>query len=271
MTTSAEERILPHHRAAAEMWGQGGRAYDDVSYAISDALAHAAQRLNAQAGERILDVATGTGWTARNAARGGASVTAVDIAPALLDAARELSAHVRPPIAFELAAAERLPFPDGRFDGVISTFGVMFAFDQRQAAAELARVCRPGGRLALATWAPGGAVEKFFAVIARHSDGPPPPASPMAWGDPGHVQELLGRDFELKFEPGVSDAYHDDVEHIWRWYAGGFGPVRRLAESLDARRLAAFKADVDAYHRHYLQEAGLHVGREYLVTIGRRR
>jgi SAM-dependent methyltransferase len=271
MNASPSERILPHHRDAAETWGQGGRAYDEVSFAISDALAHAAQRLNAQAGERILDVATGTGWTARNAARSGAEVVAVDIAPALLDAARELSAHVRPAITFELADAERLPFPDARFDGVISTFGVMFAHDQRQAAAELARVCRPGGRLVLATWAPGGAVGQFFAVIARHSDAPPPAASPMAWGDPDHAQELLGRAFDLRFEPGVSHACHDDVEHIWRWYARGFGPIRRLLENLDAERAAAFKADVDAYHAHYLTDAGLHVRREYLVITGRRR
>ncbi len=147
----------------------------------------------------------------------------------------------------------------------------MFALDQRQAAADLARVCRPGGRLALATWAPDGSVAKFLAVIASYSDAPPPPASPMAWGDPSHVRELLGRDFELKFEPGVNNAYHDDVEHIWRWYARGFGPVRQLAETLDAGRLAAFKADVDAYHRHYRTDTGLHIRREYLVTIGRRR
>ena len=271
MPDAADERVLSHHRAAAQIWARGGRAYDEVSYAISDALAHAAQRLNARPGERILDVATGTGWSARNVARAGASVTAVDIAPSLLEAARTLSAHVQPAITFELADAERLPFADGRFDGVISTFGVMFALDQRRAAAELARVCRPGGRLALATWAPGGAVEQFFGVIARHADAPPPPVSPMAWGDPDRVSDLLGRDFELKFEKGVSNAYHQDVEDVWRWYAEGFGPIRSLAERLDAPRLAAFKADVDAYHAHFVREAGLHIAREYLVVLGRRR
>ena len=138
------------------MWGRGGRAYDEVSFAISDVLAHAAQRLNARAGERILDVATGTGWSARNAARGGAKVTGVDISPELIAAAADLSAHVRPPIEFRLADAEQLPFNDGVFDGVISTFGVMFAVNQAAAAAQLGRVCRSGGRLTLATWAPEG-------------------------------------------------------------------------------------------------------------------
>lgn len=271
MTISTDDRVLPHHRAAAELWGLGGRAYDEVSYAISDALAHAAQRLNPKPGERILDVATGTGWTARNAARGGAEVVGVDISPALLAAARELSAHLRPEPSFELADAERLPFPDGAFDGVISTFGVMFAQDQRRAAAELARVCRPGGRLVVAAWAPGGAVEAFFGLIARRSEAPPPAASPMAWGDPESLRRLLGDAFDLVVEDGVSRAYHDDEDDIWRWYARGFGPVRSLVESLDEADRAAFKAEIDAYHAHYRGEAGLCVRREYRIALGRRR
>src|SRR5262249_50571494 len=151
----------------------------------------AAQRLSARAGEEILDVATGTGWSARNVARSGARVTAVDISNELLTAAKELSAHVRPPIAFQPGDAERLPFPDGRFDGVISTFGVIFAQNQQQAANELGRVVRKGGRLALATWAPDGSVAKFQAIIARHSNAPPRQVSPLEWGDPRHVEELL--------------------------------------------------------------------------------
>jgi ubiquinone/menaquinone biosynthesis C-methylase UbiE len=143
------ETRLEHHQGAARMWGAGGAGYDKVSFAISDALAHAAQRLNARPGQSILDVATGTGWSARNVARCGAQVTAVDIAPELLAAAKTLASHL--PITFWQADAEQLPFADAHFDGIISTFGVMFAVDQAQAARELARVCRPGGRLALAT------------------------------------------------------------------------------------------------------------------------
>ncbi|MBR0692597.1 class I SAM-dependent methyltransferase [Bradyrhizobium lablabi] len=266
-----DQAVLPHHQTAATAWGRGGKHYDDVSFAISDALAHGAQRLNPRAGERILDVATGTGWSARNVARVGAVVIGVDISEELLAAARELSAHVRPPIEFQQADAERLPFDDGAFDGVISTFGVMFAFDHAQAAAELARVCRPGGRLALTTWAPAGAVAEFFGIIARHSDAPPPPSSPLAWGDPPHVEKLLGKAFDLKFEPGVSNAYHGSAEDIWNWYTRGFGPLRQLAESLPPDRLERLKCDLDAYHQHYAVPAGLHVKREYLLTLGRRR
>ena len=262
--------VLAHHQPAATMWGRGGKDYDEVSFAISDALAHAAQRLNSRAGELILDVATGTGWSARNVARGGAMVTGVDISPELLAAAADLSGHIRPPIKFRLGDAEQLPFDDGTFDGIISTFGVMFAIDQAAAAAELGRVCRSGGRLVLATWTPEGAVAKFFSVIAQHSDAPPPPSSPLAWGDPAHVEKLLGKAFELKFEQGISNAYHGSAEDIWDWYTRGFGPLRQLAESLPPDRLERLKRDVDAYHQHYAVPAGLHMKREYLLTIGHR-
>src|ERR1700745_2580522 len=108
----SDHAVLPHHEAAASMWGRGGKHYDDVSFAVSDALAHAAQRLNARAGERILDVATGTGWAAGNVARTGAAVTGVDISRELLLAARELSGHLRPAIDFRQGDAECLPFDD---------------------------------------------------------------------------------------------------------------------------------------------------------------
>jgi ubiquinone/menaquinone biosynthesis C-methylase UbiE len=268
---ASDHGVLAHHQPAATIWGRGGKDYDEVSFAISDALAHAAQRLNARAGERILDVATGTGWSARNVARGGAVVTGVDISPALLAAATDLSGHIRPPIEFRLGDAEQLPLDNAAFDGVISTFGVMFAINQAAAAAELGRVCRSGGRLVLATWAPEGAVAEFFRVIAQHSDAPPPPSSPLAWGDPVYVEQLLGRAFELKFEQGISNAYHGSADDIWDWYTRGFGPLRQLAESLPPDRVQRLKRDVDAYHQHYAVPAGLHVKREYLLTIGHRR
>lgn len=267
--TAVTGTILDHHHGAAKMWGAGGKRYDNVSFAISDALAHAAQRLNAKPGQSILDVATGTGWSARNVARMGAQVTAVDIAHELLAAATEISSGL--PIKFQLADAECLPFADRTFDGVISTFGVMFAVNQAQAARELARVCRPGGRIALATWAPNGAVAKFFGVLAKYSDAPPPATSPMAWGDVEHVTALLGRDFTLNFEHGVSHAYHDDEDDIWNWYSRGFGPIRTLIDRLEPKQSAELKREVDYYHSQYKTPAGLNVAREYLLVSGTRR
>lgn len=258
------------HTAAA-MWGLGGRHYDDISFAISDALAHAAQRLNPKPGQAILDVATGTGWSARNAARAGAEVTAVDVSEELLAAAAELSAHLRPAIRFRLADAAALPFPDASFDGVISTFGVMFAHEPVRAARELGRVCRRGGRLVLTAWAPDEAVAAFFGILARYADAPPPPASPLAWGDPDTVRHLLGEDFRLTFEPGLSHAYHDDADDIWAWYARGFGPLRQVLAGLDERGRASLRKELADYHGHHAGEAGLCVRREYLAILGRRR
>jgi SAM-dependent methyltransferase len=186
-------------------------------------------------GERVLDVATGTGWSARNMARMGARTTGVDIAPDLLNAARALSAHLDPPIDFVEADAEALPFEDGAFDAVISTFGVMFAADHEAAARELARVCRPGGRLALIVWAPEGAVQEFLGIIGKYSPNPPPDPSPLAWGEPDHAA-LLGDAFELTFEPGVNDHYLGGVEAAWNWYAAGFGPMKALIEALPPDR-----------------------------------
>lgn len=273
----SEHDVRPHHAAAATMWGQGGRAYDEISFGIGDALAHTAQRLSPRAGQEILDVATGTGWTARNVARLGARVTAVDIAPELLAAAAELSAHVRPAIEFHRADAEALPFRDGRFDGVISTFGVMFAANPARAAAELGRVCRPGGRVCLATWSHDGSIAEFFAIIGRHAESREArpkgsaPASPLAWGDPSVVERLLGRDFELTFETGVSQACYDDHDDIWRRYSDGFGPIKQLAERLDTDQCRALRADLDAFHERYRTPMGLRLKREYLVTRGIRR
>ena len=263
--------VMPHHEEAALTWGLGGRAYDTISFGVSDALTHAAQRLSPGADESILDVATGTGWTARTIARSGASVTAVDISSELLSAAEELSAHLLPRITFHQADAEALPFPDASFDAVISTFGVMFAANHDQAARELARVCRPGGRLVLLVWDPQGSVADFLGIIGKYSPAPPPGPSPLDWGDPAHVRELLGQDFALTFEPGVNDHYLADEESAWQWYAQGFGPMKQVIESLPADRLADFKREIDAYHGKFRTDAGLHVRREYLVILGQRK
>lgn len=263
--------VKPHHEAAARVWGLAGRDYDNISFGVADALGHAVQRLSPGPGQKVLDVATGTGWTARSVARLGANVTGVDISSELLDAATELSGHARPSITFRQADAEELPFADASFDGVISTFGVMFAADQELAARELGRVCRPGGRLSLVVWEQGGSVQDFLGIIGEYDDAPPPTASPLAWGDPDHARHLLGDDFELWFEPGVNHHYFDSVEDAWAWYARGFGPIKQVLNQLTPDRQRAFKQAVDDYHGKFATDAGLHIRREYLAIIGRRR
>lgn len=265
--------VQEHNQPAAHVWSQGGRDYDFISFGVSDALAHATQLLWPQPGEDVLDVATGTGWSARNAASMGAKVTAVDIADQLLEAAKELASHIEPAIRFENADAEALPFDDASFDGVISTFGVMFSADQAQAAAELARVCRPGGRVVLATWDPDpeGYVSRFFALTGKYNDAPPPARSPMEWGSPRRLDELLGAHFDLACYEGVSIFIAPDSDAVWGKYAAGFGPVRALAESLDEERLADFRREFIEFHDSYREGDILRCNRKCLLVRGVRR
>lgn len=269
---AVDHSVLPHHEAAARLWSLGGAGYERVSFAISDALAHATQRLSPKPDEDVLDVATGTGWVARNLSMYGANVTAVDISEGLLEAAKTFSTHIQPPISYRLADAENLPFDDKAFDRVVSTFGVMFAQNHRQAAKELARVCKPSGRLVLTTWVPDGSVAEFFGIIGKHNDAPKPPESPLEWGKPQHIVDLLGDEFDFTFEEGVSNSYYDTVDDLWNGMAEGFGPVRNLVNTLEADMLDDFRREIDDYHAAYTTDDGLiHIRREYLVAIGRRR
>lgn len=260
-----------HNQQAAAAWSRGGSDYNLIAFGVSDALAHAVQRLWPRPGERILDVATGTGWSARNAALLGAQVIGVDIADDLLAAARAISAHIEPAIDFQHGDAEALPFPDERFDGVISTFGVMFAPNQEQAAFELARVCKPGGRLVLTTWGPSDLITEFFAIIGKYSGQPPPEVSPLVWGQPDRVEELLGRDFELDCRTETSTFFAPDGEAMWQMFSRGFGPIRALAERLSEEDRAAFRQDVIDFHEEYRAGDVLRFDREYLLTSGIRR
>lgn len=269
--SASEAQVLPHNDAASRMWSLGGAGYDKVSFFIGDALAHATQRLAPKEGESVLDIATGTGWVARNVASFGAKVTAVDISPGLLDAARELSAHVQPRIDFELADAEQLPFADASFDRVISTFGLMFAQNHEAAARELLRVTKPGGRIVLTTWSPKSSVADMFAIIGKYRDRPAPSPSPIAWGEVDYVRDRFGSEADLLFETGVSESFYDSPADIWNGMANGFGPIRELVNTLDEGKLAELRRDIDALHERYTTDDGLlRIPRDYLLTLATR-
>ena len=165
--------IQPHNERAAATWGAGGAEYDEISRTIANSIEHCMHRLGPGPGERVLDLATGTGWAARLAAAGGAKVVGVDIGADLIEAAKERARQANLDIKFEVGDAEQLRFDDESFDVVVSTCGVMFASNPEAAAAEIARVCRRGGRVGLTTWPPEGTLAQMFQVMRPYM--PPPP------------------------------------------------------------------------------------------------
>ena len=265
--------IQPHNERPAAVWSSGGEAYDAISRQIATALEHGVARLDPRPGETILDLATGTGWTSRLVARRGANVIGADIANDLLAAATERARKEGLKIEYRVGDAEKLPFADQAFDGVISTFGVMFASRPEAAAAELARVCKHGGRIALATWLPDSSVFKMFQVMRPFMPAPPspPPPSPFEWGSRDRVRALLSPDFDLQFEEGVATYFDRDGAAAWDAFVTGYGPTKALAQNLDEnRRLAlkqAFIASCDAYRT----ELGISIPRQYLIILGKRK
>lgn len=167
--------IQPHNAKPASVWNSGGGRYNEVSRGIADSIEHCALRLDPQPGEKILDLATGTGWTSRVVAKRGAQVIGADISTELLAFATEQAKAEGLNIAYQVGDAEKLPFADGEFDAVISTCGVMFASRPEAAAAELGRVCRKGGRIALTTWLSDSNLFKMFMVMKPYM----PPSRPL--------------------------------------------------------------------------------------------
>jgi SAM-dependent methyltransferase len=220
-----------------------------IAKSYENGAAEFVHRIGLAPGTGVLDVACGTGNLAVPAARAGAEVVGVDIATNLLEQARTRAAAEGLTARFDEGDAEKLPYPDASFDAVISMFGVMFAPRPELAAAELLRVCRPGGTIALANWTPDGFVGQMFKTIAGHV---PPPAgvpSPIQWGDEAKVRERLSGGssnlrvtprtivFEFPFDPA-------EVVEFWRVY---YGPTNRAFEALAAEpgKQAALRADLE--------------------------
>ena len=257
--------VLPHNQKAAAAWDSAAGDYERISLHLGDSIDHAIGRLSPRPGERILDIGTGTGLAARRMAALGATVVGIDLGPELIETARRLG----PGIDFRVGDAEQLPLEDASFDGAISTFGIMFVNRPEAAAGELARICRKGGRIALASWLPDSTVARKFAVHRAYLP-PSSSPSPFEWGKPEGVRRLLGGSFDLRFETGVTTLRLSSSEEAWELFVRGYGPTRMLAHSLPEDRRQAFRRDFLACYEGYRTELGVAVPREYLLAVGTR-
>jgi ubiquinone/menaquinone biosynthesis C-methylase UbiE len=203
------------------------------------------EAVDLRSGERVLDVATGNGNAALAAARRFAEVIGVDYVPALLAHARERADADRLPVQFRETDAEELPYPDGTFDVVLSTFGVMFAADQERAAAELARVTRSGGRIGLANWTPDSFVGAMFRTVGKHV---PPPAglkSPALWGSEPRLHELFGaRATSIRAQRRSFAFRYLSASHFLEVFRDYYGPVHKAFAALEPAGRKALAADL---------------------------
>jgi SAM-dependent methyltransferase len=226
--------------------------------------------LGVQPGTRLLDVACGSGQLALIAARAGAQVTGCDIATNWLEKGRERAAAEGLEIVFEEGDAESLPYADGQFDVVTSLVGAMFAPRPERVAAELTRVCRPGGMIAMANWTPGGFVGQMFKTIARHI-APAGMSPPVLWGDEATVRDRLSNGIaDLKLERRL---FHFDYpfppQAVVEFFRTHYGPMSRAFASLDQNGQQQLAADVVALWTAHNQatDGTTKVDGEYLAVI----
>jgi SAM-dependent methyltransferase len=255
-----------------QVWGLGD--YGRVGSLLSCIGESLVRRLDIHAGERVLDVAAGNGNAALVAARRFADVLATDYVPELLNEAERRAEADGIRIRTELADAQALPYQDGSFDVVMSTIGTMFAPDQEAVAAELVRVCRPGGRIGLANWTPASMVGDMFRTVGRHVPPPQGVRPAVAWGDEERVAELLGAhcstlQFSRETCPFRFPSADACVEYFRTWYGPTVAAFRAVGEDGRAQ-LESELAAVFAAH-DCAADATLGMDVEYLEVFAVRR
>jgi ubiquinone/menaquinone biosynthesis C-methylase UbiE len=228
------------------------------------------EAMDLRAGQRVLDVAAGNGNAALAAARRWCDVTASDYVPALLERAQERARGERLPLTVQLADAEALPFADGAFDAVTSTFGAMFTPDHERPAREMLRVCRAGGKIGLANWTPTGFIGELFKTIGRFL---PPPAglkSPSLWGTEMHIAELFGREAAaIHARPAQFAFRYRSDDHWIEIFRRYYGPVLKAFEALEPKAQQELTADIKTLIARFntARDSTMVVPGEYLQVV----
>lgn len=257
------------HRA---IWASGD--YDEIARSLLPVADHVVRGAAIRAGERVLDIACGTGNTALAAAARRAEVTGLDLTPELLEvAAARADEEGLTGVTWQEGDAEQLPYPEASFDVVVSSCGLMFAPDQQRVADEVARVTRPGGRIAIQAWTREGGAGRMFEVTNAHVPMPSGMPSPLAWGDEASVRRLLGEAFiDYRFEHADQPALAESPEALADLFIDKFGPTHLAFHSLPADKAAAFRDALVELYRGYVTpiDGKVRWGREYLLTLARR-
>ena len=251
----------------SEVWGSA--PWERVAPLLAPVHEHLVRALAPRPGIRWLDVATGTGALALRAARAGADVTGIDLAPKLIDTARRLAAEEGLAVRFEVGDAEALPCEDASFGAVSSAMGIIFAPDHRAVAHELARVCEPGGRIGFSAWREGAG---FMPLTRRYS----PPLRPGQgdsddWGSEEHAQALLGDAFELAFDEGDAPVVGASGEAVWQLLLAASGPFKARASELEPERLESLHGEFVELLESHRTDDGIRVPAPYLLVLGTRR
>lgn len=259
---------------ARATWAAGD--FDAVVPFIWEAGGAAAAGAECGPGDRVLDVAAGSGNAAIQAAMRGADVVASDLTPELFEPGRRRAAANGVELEWVEADAEELPFEDASFDAAISTFGIMFAPRQSAAATELARVVRPGGRIGLCSWRPEGFVAEMFGTVARFTGAPPPPEGPpVRWGTEDGAHALLDDAFEITCERRtLHQRYEGSVDEMTDYFMDRFGPMVMARRALEPQGrweefLAAYRQVTHRWDEGDGGEAAIPA--EYLLVTGTRR
>ncbi len=266
MTTSTVDigAVKSRQRQA---WGTGDYALIGTTLQITGELL--CESVDLSAGEKVLDVAAGNGNASLAAARRGADVTATDYVEVLLDGTAARAAAEGLSIDCREADAEALPFEDSSFDVVLSTFGVMFTPNQEQAAAELRRVCRPGGRIGLTNWTPSGFIGQMFKIVGSYA---PPPAgirSPLEWGTSGRLSELFVGVRSLQVNERYFLFRYRSAAHWVDTFRTYYGPMVKAFASLDESARAAFEGELLALaeSNNIATDGTLKVPSEYFEVV----
>ena len=248
-------------------WSSGDYAVVGVTLQIVGEML--CEAVDLRSNQRVLDVAAGNGNATLAAARRFAEVVSTDYVGALLERGRERAQADRLSVIFREADAEALPFDAASFDVVLSTFGVMFTPNQQQAAAEMMRVCRPGGKIGLANWTPESFIGQLFKTIGKHVPPPAGAPSPAQWGNRAHLDHLFAAKGSVAAESRHFVFRYESAEHWIEIFRNYYGPVVKAFEALDAAGAVALETDINALLEKFntAKDGTLVIPSEYLEVV----